>query len=240
MKLAALLIALSACSQHLYSPPTQAFALAPVNTLAPTDKALDVDLSTHSQIFDPGYDQGTGRLRYGITPTAELSIEGAAATVEGSIGPANHEVYSTRAGVRWQPSKGPLSLNAGFGGGFAPAAGTFAAVDAGAQIGYDNCYFVPLAAVSTFISQPLQAKAVDVGDDGVSVDGMPPSEVYSTPHRTGGGTIRFGARIPMLHADCHAGKQVPTFTAGFDVTSVVDSTEHAEMMGVGIGITLPL
>lgn len=234
MKQIVVLVTCAACSQHLYSPPTQAYTLAPVATLAPADKALDVDLSTHSQIFDPGYDQASGRLRYGITPAAELSIEGAAATIEGSIGPSNHEIYSSRAGVRWQPGKGPLSLNAGFGGGFAPAAGYFAAIDTGAQIGFDNCYFVPIAAVSTFVSQPLQAKAVAVGETDTGMT------TYSTPRRTAGGTVRFGARLPMLHADCRAGKSVPTVSVGIDLSSVVDASDHAEMLGVGIGVTVPL
>ncbi|MEO8845134.1 MAG: hypothetical protein ABI591_24660 [Kofleriaceae bacterium] len=241
MKLAAALQIVAAavlaagCSQHLYSPPTQAYALAPVTTLGPNDKALDLDGSTHSQIFDPGIETGTARLRTGIASDAEVSVEGTAARVNDS-GPstANRDFYTGRTGVRVNPGHGPLSWNAGIGGGFSPSAGTFAALDGGVSIGYDNCYVVPIAAASMFVSQPLAARAVDV-----TVDRDKPV-MYSTPERTGGGTVRGGLRISLSPDTCHAGHQAPWITAGFDLTTLVDSTSHAELFGAGVGVTLPL
>jgi hypothetical protein len=234
MKLAALLLTATGCSQHLYSPPTQAFALAPVHTLGAADQAVDLDASTHSQIFDPGFDAGSARLRTGIGNDSEVSVEGMAATVDdGGPSTANRSVYAGRAAVRVDPNRGPISFNAGIGGGFAPAAGSFAAIDGGISIGYDNCYIVPVAAVSTFVSQPLAARSVDV-----SVDDTKP--MYSTPHRTAGGTFRGGLRISLSPSSCHAGHEAPWLTAGFDVTSLVDASSHAELLGVGAGVTIPL
>ncbi|HEX7702586.1 MAG TPA: hypothetical protein VF403_17725 [Kofleriaceae bacterium] len=241
MKLAAALVIVAAgasatgCSQHLYSPPTQAYSLAPVTTLGPNDKALDIDGSTHSQIFDPGIETGTGRLRAGIGNDAEISVEGTAARVNDS-GPstANRDFYTGRAGVRVDPGRGPISWNAGIGGGFSPSAGTFAAIDGGVSIGYDNCYVVPIVAASMLVSQPLVARAVDVTVDS---DHAP---MYSTPERTAGGTVRGGLRISLSPDTCHAGHQAPWITAGFDMTTLVDATSHAELFGAGVGLTLPL
>jgi hypothetical protein len=233
MKLAVLLLLFAGCSQHLYSPPTQAFALAPVHTLGAADQAVDLDASTHSQIFDPGFDAGSARLRAGIGNNAEVSVEGMAATVnDGGPSTANRGIYAGRAGVRVDPNRGPISFDVGIGGGFAPAAGSFAAIDAGASIGYDNCYVVPVAAISTFVSQPLAARSVDV-----SIDETP---MYSTPHRTGGGTVRGGLRVSLSPSTCHAGHEAPWLTAGFDFTTLVDSSSNAQLLGVGAGVTIPL
>ena len=235
MKLAALLFATAACSQHVYSPPTQAYSLAPVTTLGPNVKALDLDGSTHSQIFDPGIETGTGRLRAGIGNDAEISVEGTAAHVSDS-GPstANRDFYAGRTGVRIDPGHGPISFNAGIGGGFSPSAGTFAAIDGGVAIGYDNCYVVPIASLSTFVSQPLAARPVDVS---IESDHAP---MYSTPTRTGGSTLRGGLRISLSPETCHAGQQAPWITAGFDMTTLVDATSHAGLFGAGVGLTIPL
>ncbi len=236
MKLAALsLIPLAAgCSQHLYSPPTQTFALAPVHTLAAGDRAVDLEGSTHSQIFDPGYDAGSARLRAGIGDDAEVSLEGMNAFINGGgMSAANRNVYAARGGLRVAPGRGPLAFSAGIGGGYAPAAGGFAAIDGGVSLGYDNCYVVPIAAVSMFASQPLAARSVDVS---VSSDEV----MYSTPHRTVGATLRGGLRISLSPARCHQGHEVPWLTAGMDFTTLVDAGSDAELLGVGAGISIPL
>lgn len=235
MKLAAVtLIALSACSQHVYSPPTQAYQLAPVHALDANDRAVDFDASTHSQIFDPGYNAASGRLRAGIGNNAEVSFEGMGAVVgSGSLSTANRDVYAGRGGFRVNPDRGPVSFSAGLGGGYAPAAGGFAAFDAGVQVGYDNCYVVPVGALAAFASQPFSARAVDV-----TVDADKP--MTSTPRFTGGATLRGGLRFSLSPSSCHAGHQVPWITAGIDYTALADSSSHAELLGIGAGLTIPL
>jgi hypothetical protein len=126
-----------------------------------------------------------------------------------------------------------LSFTAGLGGGFAPAAGTFAAIDGGISLGYDNCYVVPVASASVFASQPLEARAVDVTVD-------PDRPMTSTPTRTAGATVRTGLRISLSPSACHAHHEVPWITAGFDLTGLVDATSHAQLMGLGAGLTFPL
>jgi len=228
------LLAAAACSQHLYSPPTQAYQVAPVHALDRDQRAVDIDGSTHSQIFDPGYDAGSVRLRGGVGDETELSLEAMTAIINSnSVSTASRGVYAGRGGVRINPGHGAISFDAGIGGGFAPAAGTFAAIDGGISVGYDNCYVVPIASASLFASQPLEARAVDV-----TVDTDHP--MTSTPSRTAGATFRGGLRVSLSPSACHAGHEAPWITAGFDVTTLVDATSHAQLMGLGAGLTFPL
>jgi hypothetical protein len=232
--LAASLVTLVACSQHLYSPPTQAYQVAPVHTLDSSDRAVDIDASTHSQIFDPGFDAASGRLRAGIGNNAEVSLEGMGAMINSdTVSTANRNIYAGRGGFRINPDRGPVSFTAGLGGGYAPAAGGFAAVDGGVSVGFDNCYVVPVASASLFASQPLSARAVDV-----TVDSDKP--MTSTPSRTAGATFRGGFRISLSPSSCHAGHQVPWITAGLDFTTLVDASSDAELLGLGAGLTVPL
>jgi len=232
--LAASLVALAACSQHLYSPPTQAYQVAPVHTLDSNDRAVDIDASTHAQIFDPGFDAASGRLRAGIGNNAEVSLEGMGAMIDSNtVSTANRDIYAGRGGVRINPDRGPVSFTAGVGGGYAPAAGGFAAVDGGVSVGFDNCYVVPVASASLFASQPLSARAVDV-----TVDSDKP--MTSTPHRTAGATFRGGFRVSLSPSSCHAGRQVPWITAGLDLTTLVDASSDAQLLGLGAGLTIPL
>jgi hypothetical protein len=231
---ALVLLAASACSQHLYSPPTQVYAVAPVHTLDADQRAVDIDGSTHSQVFDPGYDAGSARLRAGVGNDTELSLEAMSAIVNSnSISNAARDVYAGRAGMRINPDHGVLSFTAGLGGGFAPAAGSFAAIDGGISAGYDNCYVVPVASASVFASQPLEARPVDVTVD-------PDKPMTSTPTRTAGATFRTGLRVSLSPSACHAHHEAPWLTAGFDVTTLVDATSHAQLMGLGAGLTFPL
>lgn len=227
MKLAAVLTALAACSQHVYSPPTQAYALAPVRTLAPGSQALDLEASSHMQIFDPGVGAASARVRAGISDDLELSGESMVARV------ANVDFYTARAAMRVNPHEGAVSFTTGVGGGFAPKGGSFVAFDAGISVGFDNCYLVPVATASAYVSQPIVARPIDVSKDSTS-------PTFSTAHRTVGSVVRVGLRLSLSPERCHAGKEVPWITAGFDQTTMVDATDNAELLGVGLGFTIPL
>jgi hypothetical protein len=235
MRLAAVLLAATACSQHVYSPPTQAYMLGAVHALPTGGRALDLELSTHGQIFDPNFNAGQARFRTGIGDDAEVSVEGMVGGVD-DHGPstADRNLYAGRAGFRVNPSHGPFTFAVGAGGGYAPAGGSFTALDGGVQVGFDNCYLVPVASASTFVSQPLDAREIDV------TDGSDHGPVYTKASRTVGGVVRGGLRLSLSPSECHAGKPSSWLTAGFDVTTLVDATDNAEMFGLGIGLELPL
>jgi hypothetical protein len=232
---AAVVVALlaSACSQQVYSPPAQAFALSPVHSLGDRHAALELEASRHAEIFDPAIHVVDGRYRRGIGNNAELSLEGAAHQVEANgTSKAAREFYSGRAGISVTPDAGDARLFAGAGGGFASAGGEFVAVDSGFTIGVDNCVLVPTFTVAGFASQPINAKPIDVSDD----------EYYETdtPAFTFGGVLRGGLRLSLSPSKCRAGEDVPWISAGMGVTTLSDFDSHAALIHIGLGVEVPL
>jgi hypothetical protein len=234
MRFALAAVLLLGCSQHVYSPPTQAYSLGSVHPVAVGDRGLDLEASSHSAIFEPAYIASAGRFRYGIGNDAEISGEAAIGNVDDhGSSKADRNVYAGRFGFRINPAHGPFTASFGTGGGWAPAGGSFAALDGGLQVGADNCYVVPIAAVSAFASQPIASRPIDVGSDEYGTS-------YSTARRTAGGTVRGGLRFSLSPSACHAGKQAPWITAGFDITTIVDATDDLELFGLGLGLEVPL
>jgi hypothetical protein len=217
----------------VYSPPSQTFALGGIRSLESGQNALDVEASTHSQIFDPAIVALGGRWHTGIGDNAEASVEGTAHRVDDE-GPstADRTFYSGRAGIRVNPGRGGAVLFAGAGGGFAGAGGGFASADSGIAIGIDNCTLVPVLQGSAFISQPLAARPIDVSDGS--------SDATDTPRRTIGVVLRGGLRLSLSPSRCRAGEQVPWITAGIGSTTLADIDDSATLIGLGLGIQIPL
>ncbi|NVB83419.1 MAG: hypothetical protein HOV81_33915 [Kofleriaceae bacterium] len=228
-----LLVVVAACSQRVYSPPSQTFALGGIRSLDYGQSALDLEVSSHSQIFDPAIVALDGRWHTGIGDNAEASVEGTAHRVDDN-GPsmADRTFYSGRAGLRVNPGKSGATFFAGAGGGYAGAGGGFASADSGIAIGYDNCTVVPVLQGSAFISQPLDARPIDVSDGD--------SDRTDTPERTVGVVVRGGLRFSLSPSRCRAGEQVPWLTLGFGSTTVADTEDSATLMGAGLGIQIPL
>jgi hypothetical protein len=222
--------ALTACSQRVYSPPTQAFAVGPVTALPAGGSTLDVELATHSQLFDPGLHSAAGRYARSIGDRTEVTAEGTAFTLEGSGTRSN--IYAGRGGVRTSPGD-DLSFFAGAGGGYAPIGGSFASLDAGVSFGIDNCYVVPVMTFAGFVSQPLDPRPIDVTVD-------PKEMTYDTPSRTVGGTARGGLRVDLTPSSCKRGEAGTWIYGGLDVTTVVDKDTTDSLMGFGVGVSVPL
>lgn len=235
MRLAAVavLLASSACSQKVYSPPAQTFSVTPIHVLAPGKSAIDAEVSTHSEIFDPAINAFDARYRTGVGANTEVTVEGTAHAVDDQ-GPsvADRTFYSGRLGVRTNPEKSGVTFFAGGGGGYAQAGGTFVAVDSGLALGYENCYVTPIVQVSGFISQPLDPRPIDVSDDG--------DAEFDTPATTVGGTLRGGVRISLSPSRCHQGEEIPWITLGLGMTGMRDHDSDATMLGAGFGVEFPL
>jgi len=234
MRNVAVVLLAAGCSKHIYSPPSQLFAVTPIAALPESKQSLEIDFARHAQIFDPPVDTGSARLRAGVGDNTEVSIEGAAAAVrDEGPSPADRTFYTGRAGVRTNPGTGAITLFAGAGGGYAAAGGTFASADAGLAIGYVNCVLVPTFQASAYVSEPLDPRPIDV-----TTNDQPGPLV--TPSRTIGGVLRAGLRLSLSPSACRRGEQVPWLVAGIGVTSMTDGTEDAEIPGAGIGIEIPL
>lgn len=233
MRTAAVAVLLAACSQQVYSPPAQTFAVSPVHSLADQHAALEVDASRHATVFDPTIDAIDGRYRRGIGENAEVSFEGAAHVVEANnASRAARDFYSGRAGISVSPDAGDARLFAGAGGGFAREGGQFISVDTGFTIGVDNCVLVPTFTVAGFASQPINARPIDVSDD----------EYYTedTPSFTVGGVLRGGLRLSLSPSKCRAGDDVPWISAGLGMTSVSDFDSNDAYIHIGLGVEVPL
>lgn len=218
-------LVVSGCSHRVYSPPSQAFGLGPVTAMSEGAQTLDVELASHSQIFDPALHSGAARLTRGIGQRTEVTGEGTAYSVSG------RQIYAGRAGVRHSPGE-DLALFAGAGGGFAPIAGGFTTLDAGMAIGIHNCVLVPVLQGSAFVSQPIAARAVDVSaGDAMETD---------TPATTFGATVRGGLRLSLAPSECRRGEPGTWLYAGFDMTGVKDHDSEDSLFGVGIGLSVPL
>jgi hypothetical protein len=232
--LAVLALAATGCSQKVYSPPSQLYAVSPIAALPETQQALEIDVSRHAQIFDPPLDVGAARMRFGVGENTEMSIEGNAAALRTDApSTATRTLYTGRAGVRTNPGLGAFTFFAGAGGGFAPAGGTFAAADAGLAVGYQNCVLVPSFQASAYVSEPFDARPVDV-----TVDADEPT--FDTPTRTVGGVLRAGLRLSLSPSACRRGEQVTWLTAGFGVTTMTDGDSDASIGGFGLGIEIPI
>lgn len=231
----ALAVVATACSQQVYSPPTQTLPLGPVAAPPAGRRALDLELSHHAQIFDPAVNSGAARVRVGVGGDAEASAEGMAAVVEETgASEASRWFAAGRAGVRINPGNPNVSLSAGLGGGYAPAGGPFAAADAGIALAIHNCILVPTVATSGFASAPLDPRPIDVteGDDDM--------RKFDQPRRTLGAAVRVGLRLPLSRSACLAGGSAPWLAAGLSSVWLTDGDSNAQIPGIGLGIEIPL
>ena len=233
MRIAAAVLIASGCSQQVYSPPAQTFAVSPVHALGSSHAALEVEASRHAAIFDPAIHALDGRYRHGIGENAEISLEGAAHQVEANgTSKARRDFYSGRAGISVTPNAGGARLFAGAGGGFASAGGEFVAVDSGITLGVDNCVLVPTFTFAGFASQPINAKPIDVSDDEYLTT--------DTPAFTVGGVLRGGLRLSLSPSRCRAGEDVSWISAGVGMTNVSDFESHDALFHIGLGVEIPL
>lgn len=231
---AVLLVATAACSQRVYAPPSQLFAVTPIAALPEAKQSLEIEASHHAQIFDPPIEAGAARLRIGLGSDTEASLEGSTAGVrDDGPSPESRTFYTGRAGLRSNPGKSALTLFAGAGGGFGAAGGTFVSADAGIAVGHVNCVLVPSLQASAYVSEPLDPKPIDVT---VDVD----DPTFDTPHTTVGGVVRAGLRLSLSPSACRRGERAPWLYAGFGVTAMMDADSDATIPGIGLGIEIPL
>jgi hypothetical protein len=220
--------------------------LESARTLAPGEMSATVKGTAQAALFDPAVVAGTAMVRRGVTESLELSGEVSYAhldttTDDEQLG-INPSIYASRAGMKLAKSR-HVALTAGLGGGYAPAAGGFAAADVGGIVSYDNCYVVPFGALSGFVSQPVGAKTVDFGEHGTSR--------ASTSY---GLTAAAGFEVLLAHQRCREGRSAPKLQLGANtnyirntssqVTAQDGSIVHSEggeylSLGLAAGVEIP-
>lgn len=181
------------CSYHVLSPPARAAPLESPRTLPVGQNAIAVEGAAQSGVFDPTIVSGALRYRRGLTKRLDGVADMTAFHVLGR--PSDLKTwpgaYALRLGVKQEASRDVFALTFGLGAG-GSAAGGFISPDLGFILGYENRYFVPFLSVRAFISQPLGARRVVLGEE----DG---ERRASTPATTLGAGGALGFRIPLLH-----------------------------------------
>lgn len=204
------------CSYQVYSPPAHMVALESARTLAPGETTLAAKGTYQGEVLEPDLAAGSAVVRRGITEKVEMTGEVSYSRVlvgdQESDLHLNPGIYATRVGVKLAPNH-HLAVTSGIGGGVAPAAGAFGAIDVGGIVSYDNCWVVPFASISGFVSQPVVAKAVDFGEHG-----------KSTASTSYGMTSAAGIEVLLSHQRCREGRASTKLQVGANMTLLSGSS----------------
>jgi hypothetical protein len=162
----------------------------------------------------------------------------------------DRNIFAARVGGKVANRGGWAAVTGGVGGGFAPAAGGFAAIDVGGILSYPNCYVVPFGNGSVFASQPLGAKQVDFRNQDGSLAASDRADL------TYGYGLGLGIEVPLDHARCRQGltpmriqiglnghslirtdrMMVTQTTTNSDGTTTTSTTEKDRYGAIGLGV----
>ena len=188
-----LLLAISACSPYVHSPPGRSLPLESSKTLYPRETGMQFEGggAVGADIGAPGF---TLRVRHGIVK----HLDGSAEFNFASIRPdddfrfegANPFVFSGRVGIKYAIID-HVALTAGCAVG-SWAGGGFVSPDLSLILAYENPYVVPFASGGGWTSHPFNEKLVTLRN------GDPSNETFvGRPVLTWGWTVTGGLRIPV-------------------------------------------
>jgi len=194
-------LALGGCSYQLVSPPSRMINLQSAKTAAPGETVVGVRGAGYSGILDPSAMVASGGVRHGVADHVEIDAEASWARIDApGYSDLDPNIYAGRVGAKWSSRTGRSGVFAGLGGGYAPVAGAFSAVDVGAAVQHTNCYIVPFASVTALASLPIGAKQVDFRS---SVDGSVLAS-SKAPFTYGVG-LGAGLEVPIDRSRCRQG-----------------------------------
>jgi hypothetical protein len=190
----------AACSYQLVSPPARMVNMETARTAAPGETVVGVHGGAYSAVFDPAVVVGTAGVKRGVAPDVEVSAEATwARLVYDGFAGIDRNIFAGRVGAKAANRQGWGALTAGVGGGVAPAAGGFAAIDAGAVVSYPNCYVVPFGNGTLFASLPFATKQVDFVNSNGTLAGSDKADP------TLGFGLSAGIEIPLDRDRCRQG-----------------------------------
>ena len=220
--------ALGACTHNVYTPPTRAFPLETPSTVKAGKYGLQLEASGHGKSPDVG--AGTVRVRRGIEDNLEASAEFTYAKAGNKLATdTSQQMFAGRAGVKLRPDETPfIAVTAGAGGG-AFAGGPFLSADVGGMAAYEMCRFTPFIGGSAYVSQPLNAQAVDTTEDG-----MAPGTFVDTPETTVGVQVRVGVAVNLSSCEAHA----TSLVVGFGLDHFWDNDSDRGLASGGAALSL--
>lgn len=206
------------CSYQLVSPPARMVNLESAKTVAQDETVAGLHGAGYAAIFDPGAVVTNASVRCGVAEDVELDgdLSWARVTYDG-FPDIDRNIYAARVGAKMSNHGGWAALFGGVGGGFAPAAGGFSAVDAGAALSLPNCYVVPFGNAMMFGSVPVGARQVDFRN----ADGTIHSSDKADP--TYGFGLGAGLEVPLSRDRCRAGRTSPRLQVGAAVDVLISS-----------------
>ncbi|MBA2665032.1 MAG: hypothetical protein H0U74_22285 [Bradymonadaceae bacterium] len=219
----------SACTAHVFSPPAN---LAPLESVRVTEEGTHkfAGFASIQEIdFGPRTTTLTLRARRGLGQNLDLGLDAHAVafdTDRGADQEAERLLGIVRLGGKWSPLDNYVALSAGVGAGAHPG-GQFIAPDLGIVLAYENPYLIPFANLSGFLSQPINAQAVDI-----SHREQPIGTVVQSPQFTWGATWALGLKLPLTNA---AGTAISPYL-GLSGMMLWDEVEHMRIMGMTAGI----
>jgi len=175
--------------------------LQSAKTAAPGETVVGARGAGYTAIFDPGALVATAGVRRGIAEDVEVDAEASWARIDqAGYGDLDRNIYAARVGAKIARKSGWLAAFGGVGGGYAPVAGAFSAVDAGVALSYPNCYVVPFTNLAALGSLPIGAKQVDFRNatDGTVVASSKATFTYGVGW---GG----GVEVPLDRTRCRQG-----------------------------------
>jgi hypothetical protein len=128
---------------------------------------LQLDGNVTGEIMGPGIFAGNIRVRHGVSKRVALVGDVGMARADGESNGLDPRAGTARAGVHLHGDANEdvhAAVYAGAGGGYAPTAGGWASVDAGAVFTGNHRHVRPIFLVQVYGSQPIATRVFTVGD----------------------------------------------------------------------------
>jgi|GEM_PF-1199391 hypothetical protein len=216
--IAGIAMTVGGCSYQLVSPPARMVNLESAKTAAPGETVAGLHGAAYTGIFDPAVAIANASVRRGIADDVEVDGDLSWGRLSYDGYPdINRNVYAARVGAKMSNAGGWAAVFGGLGGGFAPAAGGFSAVDVGGTLSYPNCYVVPFANAMVFGSAPIGARQVDFRNADGSVHY---SDKADPTYGFGWGA---GLEIPLSRGRCRSGLTSPRLQLGVSLNELISS-----------------
>lgn len=238
----------TACSYQVVSPPARMVSLETAHTVKQGETVIAARAAGHAAIFDPTVVVGTVGVRRGVARQTEMTADATWAYVgEDTHRDLNRNIFAGRVGSKVSNASGWAAVFGGLGGGFAPAAGGFTAMDVGGALSYPNCYVVPFANGMLFGSVPVAAKQVEFRNPDGSLQATDKADI------TTGMGLGTGIEIPLSRTRCREGVTPPSVQLGMSLNVLQRVTGSGPLrlntqeppgdrygaFGAAVGVALP-
>ncbi len=210
------------CNHNIQIPPARPLSLEGPATVQSGHTRGRIQVAGHGIVFNGDFTSGNVRVRRGLNQRLELAVDGSVISANDSD-TTETNMYMGRVGGKLGLGKSEnLALTGGVGAGYSPAGGTMASADGGVTLGYNNRYIVPFTAVRTFMSAPINAREVRLGEEPDQVD---------KATLTGGTGAEFGLSLV---------RKKFTLAAGIDITVIRDRDDTEAVFSFGAAFEVAL